>query len=100
MSGRSAELRNYLVGLALAVGLTVPPFVLVWTGWLGRGETIGVIVVTALVQIVVHVRFFLHIDLGRQKREDLQVLLFTFLLLALMGGGTLWVMSDLMGRMS
>jgi len=96
---RGAELRSYLVGLALAVALTVPPFVLVWTGWLARGETVGVIIVTALVQIVVHVRFFLHIDLGRQKREDLQVLLFTFLLLVLMGGGTLWVMSDLASRM-
>lgn len=99
MNERGAELRSYLVGLALAVALTVPPFVLVWTGWLTRGETIGVIIVTALVQIVVHIRFFLHIDLGRQKREDLQVLLFTFLLLILMGGGTLWVMSDLADRM-
>ena len=55
--------------------------------------------IAALVQIVVHMRFFLHVDLSRQKREDLQLILFTVLLLALMGGGTIWILTDLAARM-
>ncbi|WP_226573378.1 cytochrome o ubiquinol oxidase subunit IV [Acuticoccus sediminis] len=96
---RGRDTRAYLTGFALAVLLTVPPFVLAWTGVLPRGTTPWVIAVAALVQIVVHLRYFLHVDLSRQKREDLQLILFTVLLLALMGGGTIWILSDLAYRM-
>ena len=95
----TAERRAYVVGFARAVALTIPPFVLAWTGILGRGETLGVIAVAAFVQVIVHVRFFLHVDLGRQKREDLQLILFSALLLAMMAGGSIWVMADLASRM-
>lgn len=43
-----------------------------------------------LAHIVVHFRFFLHVDLSRQKREDLELILFSLLLLAIMAGGTIW----------
>lgn len=59
----------------------------------------ALIAVFALAQIVVHVRFFLHIDLSGQKREDLQLILFTVLLLAIMSGGTIWIMANLYTRM-
>ena len=95
----SAERRSYAVGLALAVVLTAVPFALVGLGVLGRGATLWVIGGCALVQIVVHFRFFLHIDLSRQKREDLQLILFTTLILVLMCGGTIWILFDLYGRM-
>ena len=57
------------------------------------------IAVFALVQIVVHLRYFLHIDLGKQKREDLQLILFSTFLLAIMAGGTIWIMANLQMRM-
>ena len=53
----------------------------------------------ALVQLVVHLRFFLHIDLSHQKREDLQLILFSVLLLAIMALGTIWIMGNLATRM-
>lgn len=93
------ERRQYVLGFVLAVILTVPPFVLAWTGALGGWQTVLVIAVAALVQVVVHVRFFLHIDLDRQKREDLQLILFSALLLAMMAGGTLLVIANLAARM-
>lgn len=52
-----------------------------------------------LVQVVAHVRWFLHIDLSRQKCEGLQLILFTALLLAITAGGTIWIMRDRHGRM-
>ena len=48
---------------------------------------------------MVHFRYFLHIDFTRQKREDLQLILFLFLLLVIMTGGTIWIMSNLATRM-
>lgn len=103
MSDRDTEFRrerrSYLTGLGLALVLTVIPFgVVAWGGW-STGAALSLIAVFALVQIVVHFRFFLHIDLSRQKREDLQLILFTVLLLAIMAGGTIWIMANLYTRM-
>jgi len=47
----------------------------------------------------VHLRFFLHIRLKGQPREDLHLILFTTLILALMGFGTIWLLWDLHARM-
>lgn len=92
-------LRIYLTGFFLALILTLVPFALVWWGTFGRTATLIVVGVLALVQIVVHLRFFLHIDLSRQKREDLQLILFSVLLLVIMAAGTVWIMGNLAMRM-
>lgn len=95
----SKELRVYLTGFGIALGLTIVPFALVAWGGLSYRWTIGVIAIFALVQVVVHFRFFLHIDLSRQKREDLHLILFSVLLLAIMTGGMIWIMFGLAARM-
>ncbi len=53
----------------------------------------------ALVQVVVHFRFFLHIGWERSTRDDLQLILFTTLIILLMAGGTIWIMGNLHARM-
>lgn len=93
------DLRSYAIGFALAMLLTAAAFALVlWSPW-PRPVVLACVAVLALVQVVVHLRWFLHIDLGRQKREDLQLILFSALLLLLMAGGTLWVLANLAQRM-
>ena len=93
------ELRSYLVGFGLAVLLTAVAFGSV--AWSGFAQTtlLWIVAVTALVQIVVHLRFFLHIDLSKSKRDDLQLILFSGLLIVLMAGGTLWILGNLRERM-
>ncbi len=93
------ERRFYTLGLVLSVLLTVVAFGSVMVPVLPGGWAVPVLAVLALAQIVVHLRIFLHIDLTRQKREDLQLLLFTVLLLGIMAFGTLWVLADLEARM-
>ncbi|WOI56623.1 cytochrome o ubiquinol oxidase subunit IV [Palleronia sp. LCG004] len=95
----SEERSFYSLGLVLSILLTVLSFTAVMTGLLPRAWVIPVIILLALAQILVHLRIFLHIDLSRQKREDLLMLLFTILLLAIMAFGTLWIMSNLHDRM-
>ena len=54
----------------------------------------------ALIQIVAHLRNFLHLSLAdAQSEEDLLLVLFSVCLLAIMAGGTWYIMSDLGGRM-
>ena len=96
---RSRETRLYLVGYALAVGLTALSFaaaILQPFGATGVYVTLGLL---AVAQAIVHFRCFLHIDLSRQAREDLQLILFTLLIIGIMVAGTVWILGDLMARM-
>ena len=94
-----AERLSYGVGLVLALALTVAAFALVHFDLLDRTAALWAIGALALAQTVVHFRYFLHIDLSRQQREDLQLILFTTLILVIMCGGTVWIAFDLYGRM-
>lgn len=93
------EFHSYVWGLGLALLLTVVPFALVqWTG-IPRVYLLIVIGAFALAQVLVHFRFFLHIGF-KQKREDLQLILFSALLLTIMVSGTIWIMVSLALRMA
>ena len=67
---------------------------------LDRTDLLGVVAACAVAQVACQIAFFLHIDLTRQKREDLLLILFTVLLLIIMIGGTLWIMWSLYARMA
>jgi len=92
------ELRQYLWGYGLAMALTLVPFGLVNWSALSRHGLYVAIGGFALVQIVVHFRCFLHIDPPRQKTDDLQLVLFSGLLLFFMIAGTIWILSSLAAR--
>jgi cytochrome o ubiquinol oxidase operon protein cyoD len=94
------EFHSYVCGIGLALLLTVVPFALVqWFPAIPRFSLLILIGAFALVQMLVHFRFFLHIGF-KQKREDLQLLLFSGLLLTIMVGGTIWIMASLALRMA
>lgn len=94
-----AELRHYLIGFALALILTLVPFAMVSSGSMPRTTILVIVGICALIQIIVHFRYFLHIDFSQKKREDLQLILFSTLILAIMTGGTMWIVFNLAGRM-
>jgi cytochrome o ubiquinol oxidase operon protein cyoD len=97
--GFAQDLRTYLTGFGLALVLTLVPFGLVAFGDLSVRNALIFVGVCGFVQVIVHFRFFLHIDFSRQKREDLQLILFALLLLTFMAGGTIWVIANLATRM-
>ncbi|MGV3491993.1 MAG: cytochrome o ubiquinol oxidase subunit IV [Devosia sp.] len=93
------EQRSYIWGLGLAIALTGAAFGLAVFKLLTGSALLIAIGVLALIQIVVQFRFFLHIDLSKQKREDLQLILFSGLLILIMVAGSLWIMASLDARM-
>ncbi|NKI62189.1 cytochrome o ubiquinol oxidase subunit IV [Labrenzia sp. PO1] len=97
----SAErsLSTYLTGFVLAVVLTAIPFTLVWGGLLTGSAVYFVIAVAAVLQVIVHLVFFLHIDLKSTPVENLFFLAFAAVLIFIMVGGSLWIMMDLHHRM-
>ncbi|WP_449394816.1 cytochrome C oxidase subunit IV family protein [Devosia riboflavina] len=98
-SDAQSETRSYIWGLGLAVGLTAIAFGFAVFKILAGPALLAAIGILALIQIAVQFRFFLHIDLSRSKREDLQLILFTGLLILIMVGGSLWIMASLDQRM-
>ncbi|MGH8191757.1 MAG: cytochrome o ubiquinol oxidase subunit IV [Rhodanobacteraceae bacterium] len=92
------EMRAYITGVVLALLLTLAAFAVVKWHVMPRASLFYVIGSLAVVQMVVHFRCFLHIGI-KQNREDLQLILFSAVLLILMVGGTLWIMINLASRM-
>ena len=93
------ELRSYVVGLASAATLTFVAFILVAEHAFAVITTLWCVAALALTQVVCHFRFFLHIDLSKSKRDDLQLILFSSLIIILMVGGTIWIIGNQKMRM-
>jgi cytochrome o ubiquinol oxidase subunit IV len=100
LAGIDRDLRPYLIGFALALILTAIPFALVATNPLPKPTTLIIIGVAAAIQVLVHLRYFLHLDLTSTPRENLVAIVFTAILIVLMVGGSFWIMFDLHNRMA
>ncbi len=88
--------RGYRVGSILAILLTAIPFWLVMSGTLHDAQTTAIIIFAmALVQIVVHVICFLHLDTRSEGGWTLLAFLFTAVIVFLTIGGSVWVMFHL-----
>ena len=99
-SGDAPGLKSYVTGFALALILTAIPFALVATNLLPKLPTLVIIAVAAIIQVLVHLRYFLHLDLTSTPRENLLAILFAAILIVIMVGGSFWIMIDLHHRMT
>jgi cytochrome o ubiquinol oxidase operon protein cyoD len=116
------DLATYLTGFILALLLTLLAFGLVIiergcslgsidkllcicpsgeviTEEMPRWLIIGGVSVLAILQISVHLRYFLHLSFGSAQNWNLQAILFALFIIIIMVGGTLWIMNDLNGHM-
>jgi cytochrome o ubiquinol oxidase operon protein cyoD len=92
--------RGYRIGVALAIILTIIPFWLVMSDTLrDPGVTAAIIFALALVQIVVHVVSFLHLDTRSEGGWTLLAFLFTAVIVVVTIGGSIWVMYHLNANM-
>jgi cytochrome o ubiquinol oxidase operon protein cyoD len=94
-----ATIKPYLVGVVLALLLTAIPFGLVAARTLRPTQTLVVISAAALTQAVVHLRYFLHLDLKPSSQNKLIALCFAAVVLLILFGCTLWIMFDVNYRM-
>ena len=89
------SVKSYVIGFVLAVILTVIPFKLVMGGTLEASTTLAVILGLAVVQIVVHLIYFLHLDSSSEQRWNVMALAFTALILLIVVAGSLWIMHNM-----
>lgn len=93
------ERRRYVIGYGGSLLLTLAVFSIAYLfGIETRGVylTIGLL---GLAQLVVQLVYFLHIDRRRSSREDLDLILFSTLVLLIIILGTVWILGNLAIRM-
>jgi len=102
---KGTGVRHYIIGLILALVLTIIPFALLEIHLTSKHETfthpflMAVAVVCALLQFLVQVAFFLHLIGRGVSRERLAIFGGASLVVAILVGGSLWIMTDLSARM-
>lgn len=94
-----ASMRDYATGFVLSVILTAIPFALVMTGAFSAAVTAVVIMGFAVVQIIVHMVYFLHMSPKAEGGWSMTSLIFTIIVVGIMLSGSLWVMSHLNSNM-
>ncbi len=94
------SLRSYLTGFLLSVFLTAIPFWLVMTGVLNSKIAAEVAITTfAIVQIAVHMVYFLHMNTRSEGGWSIMALMFTLILVVIALVGSLWIIYHLNGNM-
>lgn len=89
------SLRSYSVGLILSIILTVIPFYMVMERSLAPGALMAVIFILAVVQVIIQAIYFLHLTKDAEGGWNLLTLCFTVMTLALIVGGSIWIMFHL-----
>jgi cytochrome o ubiquinol oxidase subunit IV len=93
--GGEVTIKGYLIGVVLALVLTTIAFGVVAARTLRPMQILAVIGVAAIAQVVVHLRYFLHLDLKPSSQNKLIALCFAAVVLLMLVGGSLWIMFDL-----
>lgn len=89
------SLKSYATGFTLSVILTVIPFAMVMADTASYSLILGTVVAAAIIQIVVHLVFFLHMNTSSRERWNLVALLFTAVIIFIVVVGSLWIMHNL-----
>ena len=89
------RLVGYVVGLGLAIVLTITSFFVAGTDLVWQPSIPVALVVLAIAQMGVHLVFFLHITTGADNTNNVLALGFGLLIVFLVIGGSLWIMSNL-----
>ncbi|AQS90217.1 MULTISPECIES: cytochrome o ubiquinol oxidase subunit IV [Gluconobacter] len=92
--GSHGSYSAYLIGFVLAVILTVASFAAVMTHALSPGMALAALTVLAVVQIVVHLVFFLHLNTSSEQSWNLMCFIFAAASVIVIIGGTIFIMHD------
>lgn len=94
------SLKGYMIGFGLSVILTAVPFILVMAGTFdSKLLTAFLVMGLAVVQIIVHMVYFLHMSPRSEGGWTMMALIFTLVIVGITLAGSLWVMHHLNANM-
>lgn len=85
--------RSYLIGFLLSIVLTIIPLVVVLNDWLEGTGAFAIMLISAILQFVVQLVFFMHLREEKKPRWNLMALLLGVLILATIVVGSIWIMT-------
>jgi cytochrome o ubiquinol oxidase subunit IV len=91
----AGDVSGYLIGLALAMLLTIVSFFIAQTTLVWQPSIPVALAVLAIAQMGVHLVFFLHITTGPDNINNVMALAFGVLIVLLLMAGSLWIMANL-----
>ena len=95
-----SSFKSYATGFILSIILTGLAFALIMSGRFSHSAVLFGIFCAAIVQILVHLHYFLHLDTSSAMRWNVLALVFALLIMILFVGGTIWIMYHLNYRMA
>ena len=87
--------QSYAIGFVLSLALTVVPFALVMTGVLPRSIALPSILAIGVLQILVHLVCFLHMNTKSEGGWNVLALGFTAVITMILVFGSMWIMQHL-----
>lgn len=87
--------KSYLTGFVLSLILTAIPFALIMGHMLPAAAAIPAVVLIGVVQIAVHLVFFLHMNTSSGQQWNNSAFLFTVIVVGILIVGSLWIMYHL-----
>ncbi|OZI71220.1 cytochrome o ubiquinol oxidase subunit IV [Bordetella genomosp. 12] len=93
------SLKSYIVGFILSIVLTLVAFWLVMSGGFTRQFMLIGVLVLCVAQLLVQLVFFMHMGASKSQRENLSAFLFTVMVIAIIVGGSIWVLHNMNANM-
>jgi cytochrome o ubiquinol oxidase operon protein cyoD len=91
----AAGVRGYVLGFLLAAGLTAASFYVAAYHVVWGPAVPAALITLAVAQMGIHLVFFLHITTGPDNTNNVLALAFGVLTVALVLGGSVWIMAHL-----
>ncbi|ANI58533.1 cytochrome o ubiquinol oxidase operon protein cyoD [Pseudomonas sp. PvR086] len=86
------SVKSYVIGFVLSVILTLIPFGLVMYPSLPKSLTLWIVLAFAVIQVLVHLVYFLHLDRSAAQRNNVIAFVFAAIVIVLLVGLSLWIM--------
>lgn len=88
-------MKNYIIGFVLSILLTVEAYLLVVNDVFKGTVLIAAIVALAIIQLLIQLVFFLHMDSEPRPRWNLHVMMSAVVVVVIVVFGSLWIMGHL-----
>jgi len=86
------SLKSYTLGFIFSILLTIIPIVVVMNGWLAGKASAVILMITAVLQFVVQLIFFMHLREEKKPRYNLLTLILGLIILLVIVVGSMWIM--------
>ncbi len=95
MSGTHGTVKSYTIGFVLSLALTIEAYLLVANHTFAPSVVVLTVLVLAIVQLLVQLFFFLHLDRATKSPWNIIMFLFMGLVVSILVFGSLWIMRGL-----